>query len=148
MNWRKVLLYLFCLIPWFLSIFLFRSDAVYYESLTLPFFAPKPFIFGIVWTILYFLIAYSIFLVITVSTSNYRIYLTINYFANQLFTFCFFTLHDLFLSLVDTIIVLISSMYLYVETRSMNKKASYYLVPYILWNVFALILIFFVFIKN
>lgn len=140
--------YLTFLLPWFISVLLFKSDSSYYYSLNLPFFAPPPFIFGIIWPILYILITISIYNNYKDSTTNYKIYLVINYLANQLYSFCFFTLQDNFLSLVDTIIVLISSLYLYVETKTINQKYSKYLIPYIIWNIFALILIFTIFIIN
>lgn len=148
MYFKKFLKYLTYLLPWFISALLFKSDSSYYYSLNLPFFAPPPFIFGIVWPILYILITISIYNTYKDSTTNYKIYLIINYLSNQLYSFCFFTLKDNFLSLVDTIIVLISSLYLYVETKTINQKYSKYLIPYIIWNIFALILIFTIFIMN
>ncbi len=148
MKFKNIVNYLLCLLPWFLSAILFKSDTSYYNSLSKPFFAPPSLAFPIIWGILYLLIAYSIFKTIKNSTNNYKIYLTINYLANQLFTFCFFTIKDQFLSLVDTIIVLISSLYLYLETKSQDKNNSWPLVPYIIWNIFALILIFSIYFMN
>ena len=98
--------------------------------------------------ILYILIAYSVYKTYQISTTNYKIYLVINYLANQLFTFCFFTLKNNFLALVDVIIILISSLYLYVETKLIDEDNKWYLIPYIIWNIFALILVFTVFIMN
>lgn len=148
MNLKKLGIYLLYFIPWLLSGFLFSSDSSYYNSLNLPIFAPTPIIFPIIWTILYLLIAYSIYQVRKETTSNYKIYLTINYISNQLFTFCFFTLKNNFLALTDTLIILLSSLYLFLETKTIKKKSSWYLIPYIIWNIFALILIFSVFIMN
>ena len=56
------------------------------------------------------------------------------------FPLFFFTLKSPFLGFIDTLIVFISSIYLYLETKNINKKASYYLIPYILYNTYALIL--------
>lgn len=148
MKFKNVLLYLLYLLPWFLSGIFINSNSNYYYSLNLPFFAPNPILFAIIWPILYILIAYSIFKTFNDSTTNYKIYLFINYLANQLFTFCFFYLRDNFLALVDVIIIFISSLYLYVETKLINKKYSWYLIPYIIWNLFALILIFTIFYLN
>lgn len=148
MSIKKIGIYLLYLIPWFLSAIFIPSNTSYYKNLNLPFFAPPPLIFPIIWTILYILIAYSIFLVRKNTTTNYKIYLTINYIANQLFTICFFNLKNNFLALTDTIIVLISSLYLYIETKSLKEKAAWYLIPYILWNIFALILIFTIYFMN
>ena len=145
---KKFLVYLLFLLPWFLSGVIFKTDTAYYLSLNLPWFAPKPIIFGIVWPILYVLIAYSVYKTWPNSTSNYKIYLTINYVANQLYTWTFFVLKNNFLALVDVIIILISSLYLYIETITLNEDKKWYLVPYIIWNIFALILVFTIFITN
>ena len=145
---KKLLRYLLFLLPWFLSSILFRIDTSYYNILDRPWFAPPGIIFGIVWPIFYILIAYSLYKTYEDSTNNYKIYLVINYLANQLFTLFFFSLKNNFLALVDVIIVLISSVYLFPETRILNRNYSKYLVPYIIWNVYALLLIFSIFILN
>ncbi len=148
MKFKKFLVYLIFLLPWFISNLIFKIDTAYYQSLDRPWFAPPPIIFGIVWPILYALIAYSVYKTWDCSNSNYKIYLVINYIANQLYTFLFFGLKNNFLALVDTIIILISSLYLYIETKNLNKEKEKYLIPYILWNIFALILVFTIFITN
>lgn len=148
MKLKSFLVYLLFLLPWFISGFIFKSDTAYYLSLNLPWWAPAPIIFGIIWPILYVLIAYSIYKTYPSSTSNYKIYLVINYLANQLYTFAFFILKNNFLALVDTIIVLISSLYLYVETKILNQDKAKYLIPYIIWNIFALVLSFVIFVIN
>lgn len=141
---KKIITYILILIPWFISGILFRSDGTFYQSLNLPSFAPPPIIFGIIWPILYILISYSIYLIINEfklkDQKDYLIYLIINYISNQLFTFFFFTIENLFLGFVDAIIVLLSSLFLYYETKSLNKKSSKFLIPYIVWNIFATIL--------
>ena len=133
--------YLLFLLPWFISSILFKSSTMYYESLSLPFFAIPSYLFGIVWTILYILIAISIFIVYENSNKEYKKYLLINFISNQLFTSFFFTLRNNFLSLIDVIVTLISAIYLYNETKLQNKKASYFLIPYIIFSIYALLLI-------
>lgn len=133
--------YLLFLLPWFISSILFKSSTMYYESLSLPFFSIPSYLFGIVWTILYILIAISIFIVYENSNKEYKKYLLINFISNQLFTFFFFTLRNNFLSLIDVIVTLISAIYLYNETKLQNKKASYFLIPYIIFSIYALLLI-------
>ena len=58
MKFKKFLVYLLFLLPWFVSSLIFKTDTAYYNSLNLPWFAPPPFIFAIIWPILYSLIAY------------------------------------------------------------------------------------------
>lgn len=145
---KSLFKYLLFLLPWFVSSLIFRMDTNYYVNLDKPWFAPPGIVFGIVWPILYILIAYSIYKTWDKRESNYNIYLVINYLSNQLFTLFFFSLKNNFLALVDVIIVLISSIYLYFDTKVLNRNYSKYLVPYIIWNVYALLLIFSIFIIN
>lgn len=148
-NIKKTLKYLLCLLPWFISGLLFKIDKNYYKSLILPFFASSTIISPIIWTILYILISISIYKTIErKTTTNYKIYLFINYFSNQFFTLCFFIIKNNFLAFSDSLIVFISSLYLYVETKNLNKKAAFYLVPYIVWNLFATILSITIFFLN
>ncbi len=148
MNIKKILTYMLYLLPWFIGAILCPTDKFHYANLVKPFFAPPPILFGIIWPILYLLIAYTIYKVLNKSDTTYKTTLIINYISNQLFGLFFFTLKNNALSLIDTLIVLISSIYLYKETKKINKDASKYLIPYILWNTFASILIFSIFIMN
>lgn len=138
---KKILTYFMYLFPWFIGSIIFKVDTNYYKSLKLPFFAPSPIIFPIIWTILYLLITFSIFNTRKEKTTNYSTYLVINYLSNQLFTYFFFVIKNNFLSIIDTLIVFLTSVYLYQETKKLNKKNARYLIPYIIWNLFALILI-------
>ena len=108
MNFKKIIKYLLITLPWFLSSIIFKIDTNYYKTLNLPIFAPPSYLFPIVWIILFILIGISIYQTISKSNSTYKIYLTINYLANQFFTLCFFTIKNNFLSFADCLIVLIS----------------------------------------
>lgn len=149
---KKIFKFLIILFPWFISGLIFRSDQIFYKSLNKPFFAPPGILFPIVWTILYILIAISIYLIFKDNsykdTLNYNKSLLINYFSNQIFSFLFFTLKSPFLALIDTIIVLISSLFLYYESKQLNKISAKLLIPYIIWNIFATILIISIFFMN
>ncbi len=140
MKFKKFFSYLLFLLPWFISSILFRVDKNYYLSLRLPFFAPSPVIFAIVWPILYILIAYSIYKTYKDRNNIYTISLIFNYIFNQLYTFFFFVLKNNFLGLIDSIIVLVTSIVLFIEIKKIDKNKSYFLIPYILWNIFAFIL--------
>jgi len=139
-------------LPWFIGGLIFRSDTIFYKSLNKPFFAPPSIVFPIMWTILYILIATSIYLIYRDNsykdTPNYNKTLLINYFSNQIFSFLFFTIKSPFLALIDTIVVLISSLFLYYESKELNKTSAKLLIPYIIWNVFASILIISIFFMN
>lgn len=141
---KKLLRFICILLPWFISYLIFKVDSSFYTSLNLPKFAPPTYFFKIVWTILYILISISIYLIYSNNyykyIKSYNKILIINYIFNQLYTFFFFTLKSIFLGFVDTVIILITALSLYYETKEINKKASYFLIPYCLFSLFALIL--------
>ena len=149
---KKIFKFLLIALPWFIGGLLFRSDTIFYKGLNKPVFAPPSIVFPIVWTILYILIAISIYLIYNDNsykdTPSYNKALLINYFSNQIFSFLFFTIKSPFLALIDTVIVLISSLFLYYESKELNKTSAKLLIPYIIWNIFATILILFIFFMN
>lgn len=144
---KRILKFIIILLPWFISGILFKSDQIFYKSLNKPIFAPPGWLFAIVWTILYILIAISIYNIKN-KNKDYLKALIINYFSNQIFSFFFFTIKSPFIAMIDTIIILISSLYLYIESKKDNNLSSNLLIPYILWNIFATILIISIYIMN
>ena len=138
---KKVVRFLIYLLPWFISSIIFRSDTSFYDSIKKPFFAPPGIVFPIVWTILYILIAIGLYNNKNKSIEYYKS-LIINYFSNQIFTFLFFTIKSPFIAFIDTLVVLISSLFLYNETKSK------WFIPDIIWNIFATILSLSVYLLN
>ena len=146
---KNVFLYILILIPWFISS-LFNKCTSYFDSLNLPFFAlPKP-LYGIVWTILYIIIAYSIYLVFKnkLNNSNYNKILILNYIFNQVYLPLFFCLKNPLLGLIIALSILITSLFLYLETKNISIKASKFLIPYVIFNVYASILSLFIYFLN
>ena len=148
---KKFFMFILILIPWFLSSLLFNDNS-FYQTLNLPFFALPGWAYGIVWTILYFLIAISIYKIYSnnkySNIKSYNIALLLNYVFNQLYTFLFFNLHNLFLSFLDTTLILISAINLYDETKKIDENASKFLIPYILFSLFASILSLTIYLMN
>ena len=138
---KNVVRFLIYLLPWFISSIIFRVDTSFYDSINKPFFAPPGIIFPIVWTILYILIAIGLY---NNKNKNIEYYksLIINYFSNQIYTFLFFVIKSPFIAFIDTLVVLISSLFLYNETKSK------WFIPYIIWNVFATIISLSVYLLN
>ena len=137
---KKIFKFLLFLLPWFLSS-LFMRNVNFYKSLNLPFFAPPPILFAIVWPILYLLIAISIYKISKIGFSKeYKYFLITNYIFNQSFTFLFFNLKSIILGTLSSILSLITAIFLFLETKKSNKKTSYLLIPYLIWLIFASIL--------
>ena len=148
----KLITYILCLVPWFLSS-LIPFNEEFYESLRLPFFTPPNFFFAISWTITYLFTAFSIYKIIRkVSFCNlpnsYKRVLLINYLANQSFFLVFFLLQNTFLGFVSCIITFISCLFLYEETTNIEEESTKYLNPYILLSLFATVLSLTIYILN
>ena len=141
---KKVLTFLIILIPWFFGNLLVNNYNHYYQSLNLPFFAPSKTIFLIIWKLLYIMITRSIYIIYQEyyypNIKEYNKTLLINYLATQLFPLIFFGLKSPFLGFVTAIAILISSLFLYYETRKLNVISAKWLIPYIIWNIFLVIL--------
>lgn len=141
---KKFITYLIILAPWFLSSLLFKDSLNFFDSINVPFFALPKWSYGIAWGILYLLISFNIYKIITKNKfkdiKDYYLILLINYIFNQLYLFLFFYLKSTFLGLVDSILILISSLYLYLESKEIDEYNSKYLIPYIIFNIYASIL--------
>lgn len=149
---KDILLFLLILLFWLLSGFIFKFNKEYYDLLTLPSFTLSGKYISIIWFIIYILISISIFIIIKkhnlFKQKDYYYILVTNYLANQLFTYVFFYLMSPFLGFIITVIVFISSIFLFIETKKLNKKSSYFLIPYLIYNTYALILMTSVYLLN
>ena len=135
---KKIIKFLICLLPWFLSS-LICNDYSFFNEINTPSWTIPRFLFGIVWPILYILIAISIYQ-ITNYTKEYKKDLAYNYVFNQLYTIVFFCFKSTFLGFIVCLITLLTSLFLYYETKEINKNASKFLIPYTLFLVYATIL--------
>ncbi len=149
---KKFFIFILCLCPWFLNNILPINYNYIYE-LKLPFFTPTPLIFSISWTIIYILIAitiYNIFIsykFIEIPLS-YKISLLTNYLFNQSFLIVFFILKSPFLGFISSIATFLSALFLYEETSLLESKQSKLLSPYLLLSLAAIILSLTIFLSN
>lgn len=143
-NYKKILLFVFILLLWCLSGLLFRVNTEFYDMLKLPSFTLDGKYISIIWFVIYILNTTSIILIINKKNMfkeyDYMYILFTNYFANQLFMYLFFYLMSPFLGFIMTIIIFVSSIFLFIETNKLYKKSSYFLIPYIIYNIYAVIL--------
>ena len=141
---KKVFTFLLWLAPWFLSSII-PLNYEYYDTINKPFFAPPKIFYPIAWTIMYILIAITIYTIIKNNklkeiNKSYKITLLINYILNQSYTLLFFGLNNPFLGFVSCLATLLSSLFLYEETSLLNNKISKLLYPYIILLIFATVL--------
>ena len=140
---KKLIIFIISFIIWIVpSIFI--RDYSFYNELNLPFFALPKWAFPIIWTIIYILISISISIIYNMYQpkyiKDYNKSLISNYIFNELFTYVLFIFKNLFFSFVIALSNLITSLFLYYETKSLDENASKYLLFYVYFNVFATIL--------
>ena len=141
---KKIIIFILCLSPWFISNLL-KLDYNYFKEINTPFFTPPKLFYPIAWTIIYILIAITMYTIFRLYKFkdiplSYKISLIINYIFNQSFTILFFGLKNNFLGFVSCLGTLISCLFLFKETSNLQSKVSKLLYPYIGLSIFATIL--------
>lgn len=131
------------------GVFTASSVSTWYVTLVKPSFNPPSWVFGPIWTILYFFMGISFYLVWTrrLETPALMAFVT-QLFLNVLWSIIFFGLKAPFYAFIEIIFlwfaILITIIYFY----RINKLSAYLLIPYILWVSFAAILNFSIFLLN
>jgi tryptophan-rich sensory protein len=113
----------------------------WYENLQKPPLTPPGWVFGPVWTILYLMIALSLFLFFSSDRSEVGIWLYIilgvHLLANIFWSGLFFSLESPGWALVDILILDVTLIVLVVHFWGINMASSVLLWPYTLWVLFA-----------
>ena len=106
-----------------------------------PNITPPNYVFPIVWNILFFLIALSLYFAWTSSKKKQKNKIALifgaNLILNALWSFLFFTLQKPLLAFVCLIAIWATILGMIYITYKIDKKASYILIPYLLWVSFA-----------
>jgi tryptophan-rich sensory protein len=126
-------------------LFTFSSIPTWYASLDKPFFNPPNWIFSPVWTLLYFLMGISLYLILLNGWQDREAKRGIILFFAQLllnvaWSFVFFFLHNPAIAFIIIILLWIMIFLSIFQFLKINKLASYLLIPYLLWVSFASIL--------
>jgi tryptophan-rich sensory protein len=125
--------------------FTITSITTWYAFLHKPPFSPPNWVFGPVWTTLYFLMGVAVYLIWIKGIKKKLVSLALFFFAIQLFfnflwSALFFGLHSPVLGLLDILALLLSIILTIVAFYKISKIASYILIPYLLWVSFATLL--------
>ena len=126
------------------SFFTTPSIGSWYVTLSKPSFNPPNWIFAPVWTLLFFLMGVSLYLVWSkkdnLPVGGKRIAMLVFFQQlglNVLWSALFFGLHNPFLAFVEIIALWFSILMTIFYFSKISKTAAYLLVPYILWVSFA-----------
>lgn len=113
----------------------------WYSTLSRPPLTPPNWIFSPVWTVLYLMIAVSIFTYYKSSSKRHVILTTavlvIHLSANAAWTYLFFWLQSPGLALIDIIVLDISLLFLIIWFWKARTFSGAVLIPYMLWIAFA-----------
>ncbi len=147
------------------SVFTTPSIPTWYASLAKPVLNPPAWVFGPVWTVLYFLIGLALYLVwknnLQVANpllikagkpwnkwserlwtgdwqkANVVAVFAVQYVLNIAWSFVFFGLHNPWVAFFVILALWCSIVYLMVNFYRISKPAAWLLVPYIIWVSFA-----------
>ncbi len=119
------------------------SIPVWYAGLVKSSLNPPSWVFGPVWTALFILMGISFFL-IWKQTAEKKVFAYYIFFAqlilNVLWSFIFFGMQNPGLALIEIFILWVAILVNIIAFYKISKKASYLLIPYILWVSFAIYL--------
>lgn len=125
-----------------LSGYLGMSDRTFYKNLVRPSFSPPGWIFPIVWTILYLLMAIAAYRIwlqgkegkdVKKALKLYGIQLVLNF----LWTIIFFRFQLFGAAFIELMVLLVFILLTTFSFYEIDKKAAYLMIPYILWVSFA-----------
>jgi tryptophan-rich sensory protein len=141
-NW-KVLVACFAIVFFTAFIGSIVNDAGtsgWYNSVK-PSITPPSYIFPIVWTLLFIMIAISLYYSWTIAGREEKkvilVFFGANLFFNSAWSVLFFGLKDTSSAFFDLLFLWISIAALILYLWNDNKKAALMLVPYLLWVSFA-----------
>ena len=121
-----------------------NTSSDWYESIK-PSITPPGWVFPIVWNILFFLIALSLYF----SWINARkpdvkkkivVVFGINFVLNIFWSVLYFGLKNPFYAFIEIFVLWISIVSMIYVSYKIDKKAGWLLVPYLLWVSFAIVL--------
>ena len=127
-----------CQLPGILGMPYVFNNMDWYRTLVHPAFTPPEALFGIVWSVLYLMLAVSAFLVFREKLHPRTLLLFILQLAlNACWTPVFFGAHSLLGALVLIVAMLIALVFLVAACFKINRPGAWLLVPYGLWLCFA-----------
>lgn len=146
---RKIIFFLILILFWNITLILFPVNYAYITTLQ-----------GIIninykyFIIMYFLLTlinnyvfYKLFTGFDLN-NNYIFVYILNYIFTQVFGLFFYKFNCLILSVICLCIVFVSSIFVYLESKKIDRTNSYLIIPSILFNMFNLIGLMIVIILN
>ena len=113
----------------------------WYSQIILPTFNPPSWVFGPVWNLLYIFMSVAAWIAWKkISDKKILQVYFVHLFFNSIWSIIFFGFHQIFIALIDLVIILAFIIWL-MKIYYQDSKISFLLmIPYLLWSFYALIL--------
>ena len=113
----------------------------WYSQIIQPTFSPPSWVFGPVWTALYILMSMAVWLNwISIKQKRVLVIYFAHIFFNGIWSIIFFGFHNIFIALIDLLIIIIFIIWLMVIYYRSNKLSFLLMFPYLLWSSYAFLL--------
>lgn len=145
-NWKLVICIIICEGTGIISGLLTNTqNNIWYNAIIKPSWNPPGYIFGPVWTVLYLLMAISLWIIWKSDALENQKMLACVLFAAQLFlnfwwTILFFQFHSPVIAFAEILVMIVFILFTIIRFSKISKTAAWLLVPYISWVSFAAIL--------
>lgn len=118
------------------------GDMDIYKQINTPPLSPPSWLFPVVWTILYFLMGVSLYLVwnkqdIYLDKKKAYLLFCLQLFLNFIWSPVFFTARSFLLAFIILVLLIITVVFMIVEFYNIDKRAGLLQIPYLIWLLFA-----------
>ncbi len=118
----------------------FTDTGEWYSSIK-PSIAPPNYVFPIVWSLIFYLIAVSLYYSwLSMKKERVIVYYGINFILNILWSYLYFGMKNPGFAFLEILVLWFSIVFLIGFNWKKARKASYFLIPYLLWVSFAVVL--------
>lgn len=135
-----------CLLAGYIgAYFTMPSLPIWYAGLAKPDLTPPSWVFGPVWTVLYILMGFSLYLIWQSGAGRKEVTLGLAFFLLQLllnagWSYVFFGLHSVFFGFIGIVMLWVVLLCTIVQLLKFSFGAALLLLPYMFWLTFAVFL--------
>ena len=131
-------------IPVWIGASIVQNNMDWYHTLQHPFFSPPDWIFGVVWMVLYLMLAGASFYItrqgFNAANRKAVMLLVLQLILNAAWTPLFFGMHMIMLAMVWVLLLLVTTYWLIRAARPISRTAVWMMIPYMAWLCFAWLL--------
>ena len=126
------------------SVFTSSAIPVWYDLLNKPFFSPPNWLFAPVWTLLYILMGIALFFVWRApkvkKTNEGLMLFGAQLIFNVIWSIAFFGFRSITGGLLSIVVLLILIVMTTAQIYRIDRRAAYFMLPYLVWVCFAMLL--------